>query len=738
LSNQKFKSENYTQLGGINSKASPYLTGPHEFLDLQNLDFQTPGSLSERWGSTQYFGQTFPGQINSLFEFSKLDGSSYVVSSYSGGIHFGATTGNVQGVSLTTLGATVQVWGAVCGLFLAPPATVGSNRAIVSAMGAYYKGDTSIVYGGDQAHLTQGQTFYINPFALQSDNTLSCAVLNDRMFLADGSKFLKFDGATVWPVGLPGPLWATNTLPSPNDNTVPGFGAITGSSTGGQGFRFGPSLGTYYLFASYVNNRGFEGPIWPLVAVVANNQFNASIITTLDSGTTGTLNVTLTLATPIQYGISTIKIYSYYDPYNTTLGQTYTNFSSQFYDTISSRFWNLSTPVLLHSVSASGSTITTFPIGTSTGGMSLLQSNLIGPLESTVPNSYTPLGLTLAITPPSRQPDYVAMTNFYPRFLETYQNRLIMSGFSAMPSQVWFSDTTEPEGVAIDSNFEVRTNDGDYITGMKSYSTRLYIFKKHSFHALNGDSPTNFFLQEISAQYGCFNNRCAVIYDDILIFLDQKGVMMWNGASLSNISQKIQPLIDRINYSVALNTACVEHDKLRNQILIAVPIDGSSTNNILLVYDYLVGAWTTYKGLSISALKAIQGRNNTKNAFYGSYSGTINWFGSSYLSDNGTGFTTYLKTRFLHDMGDTTQKMFRRLYLNADAPSATMVFGVNFFQDYGSSVVLGATIVLGQFQNRIDFGISAKSIAFELATIQTSGPLRIHGYTVESRYLRRT
>ncbi len=738
MSNEKLKSENYALLGGINAKASPYVTGPMEFLDLVNLDFQQPGSLSERWGSTMYVGQTFPGQINSLFEFNLLSGSSYLVSSYSGGIHFGATTGNAQGVSFTALNATTTAWGAVNALVIATPNGGGANRTMITPIGAYYLGSTlNALYGldPDGSYGFAGGTgtpFYINPVASHTDNILSSGVLSDRMYLADGSKFLKFDGASMWPVGLPPPLWATNGAYSPLSNLTPGFGTVTSAGGSGIGFAYGPSIGTYYLFASYVNNRGFEGPVWPWLAVVGDNQYNASLpIVWGGGGTNGIISCSTIIATPLQYGISTIKIYSFYEQYNPAVGQTYLFRNNDFYASIQARFWNIGNPVLMQTIPASGSTFTSFALGVT--NQTLLQANQVGPVESIIPNSYYPLGLTLPVSELNRT-TYGAMTfEGAPKFVEIYANRL----FSLKGSKVTFSDIAEPEGYASDGSFEVRTNDGDTGSCLRAYSTRLYIFKRKSFHALSGDSPTNFFLTELSAQYGCLNNRCAVIYDDILIFLDQKGVLMWNGASLSVISLKIQPIIDRINYAVALNTACMEHDKLRNQILISVPIDGATLNNITLVFDYTTGAWTTYKGLSISSLRAVQGRNNTKNLFYGSHSGSINWFGPSFLSDNGTGFTTVMKTRFLHELGDSTQKMYRRLYLNTDAPSATLTFSVNFYQDYGTSIVLGSTIVLSQFQNRIDFGISAKSLAFEMANIQTSVPLKINGFTIESRYLRR-
>jgi hypothetical protein len=70
-------------------------------------------------------------------------------------------------------------------------------------------------------------------------------------------------------------------------------------------------------------------------------------------------------------------------------------------------------------------------------------------------------------------------------------------------------------------------------------------------------------------------------------------------------------------------------------------------------------------------------------------------------------------------------------------PAATIGFHVNFFQDYGSSVVKSVTVNMSQFQTRIDFGISAKALAFELSALQTSTPLRLHGFTIESRLQRK-
>lgn len=704
----KMKNENYQNLGGIDTKVSPYITGPMEFLNLINYDFQTPGSLTERWGSTQYVGQTGPGSINSLYEYIQLSGASSVVFSYSGGIFYGATTGQSQGMSFSVMGATQGLNCYEVDVFSAPP-----------TLGAFPLGANGIVNlnyeGGSSLRIGNGATVPIKQVTdpqIQSDNTLSYQTFQNLLFGADGNKFFKFDGTTTYPVGLP-PISFIGT-----GITSTGVSSYFSNLSGASDFLGFGLTGAYYFYASYVNNQGFEGPIWPF-AYLPGGSLIVGTTAAANGGTFAAIRYLFN--TPLQFGISSINVYSFWSGATIfSLGQD-------------PSFW-LQPFTLLNTIPASGSSTTWAVLGTTTGGQTLVQGNL-GAQPNPLSNEYSPIGLTFQIT--GGYIYEVDLINYYPKFLEVFQNRLMLAGFSATPSTVWFSDAGEPEGYEPSFNFEVRTNDGDYVTAIKTYLMRFYVFKQRSFHVLTGDNPNNFFLQQVSDQYGAINNRCVVTFDNTLLFLDRKGVISWNGAQVSQLSTpKVQSYFDSMNYSAALNVACMVHDKIRNQVLVAIPINGSTTNNITLVYDYMVGAWTTYTGFTPSAFALVQGYTNNKYTFYGDAQGRVNWFGPSFLADNGVGFTTYIKSRFLKDMGESTQKQFRRFYLNADSPGTTIGFALNFYQDYGPSIVLSTTLTLAAFQNRIDFGISAKSLAFEMSNIQTSTRLKIHGFAFESRYLR--
>ena len=113
-------------------------------------------------------------------------------------------------------------------------------------------------------------------------------------------------------------------------------------------------------------------------------------------------------------------------------------------------------------------------------------------------------------------------------------------------------------------------------------------------------------------------------------------------------------------------------------------------------------------------------------------------FGSSLWGDNGQGITCTFKTRFLAEMGKSVTEQFRRLFIDATpVVGLTAPLSIDFFQDYGSSVVLSRTMYQTPFQSRIDFGIPAKSLAFELGKNGASTFCEINGFTVESRLQRK-
>lgn len=578
----KVKSENYTNLGGINTKVSPYATGPQEFLNLSNVDFTIPGALTKSPGTTLYISQVLTGRISGLYEFIRLNGFSQVI------------------VSANT------------------------NSYFVNGP----------IYTAFNTNLTNNALFSFVTFV-------------DRLFSANGSQFFKYDGSNVSNYSLPY-----------GDTSSFGVTAVMGG---------GSLIGTFYCSYGYVNDRGYAGPGGPI---------NGATIT-LTAGGSFTRILYYGMTAPSGFGITGMVLYR-------------------------------SLPNLVNMFQA-----TMIQLGTSF----LLDD---GAVLSTIPN-----------------PPYIYFT-LAPRYLEIYNNVLLMSGFSSQLSTIWFSDIGEPEGIRPEFNFEVRSNDGDKVYGQKAYNQGAVIFKERSFHRLSGDNPDNFNLTEVSTEYGCISHRAAVTWENQLYFLDRKGICSFDGANTTIVSTKIEPTFIAMNIDAAKEQAVGIHNRFRNEVWFSFPINGATMNNVTVVYDYVAQAWTKFEGFMPSSLSMVRGGSfAAQRAFFGGYSGTVFNFDNNISNYAGQAMTCVIRPRFLGDMGKSVQEFYRRLFLDTNVVAAGVSsIRINFFQDYGASIVLSRQMGQAQFQSRIDFGISAKSLSFDMIHANASLPITVNGWTIESRKQR--
>lgn len=343
--------------------------------------------------------------------------------------------------------------------------------------------------------------------------------------------------------------------------------------------------------------------------------------------------------------------------------------------------------------------------------------------------------LTNSINPP-----YIWFT-LAPRYIELFANSLFMGGFSSAPSTVFYSAIGEPEGVGATNSFEVRTNDGDRLTGFKAYLGQLLIGKTKSFHTLSGDNPQNYTLKEVSDQYGVLANNAFSVFLDRCHFLDSKGVVEYNGANVQIASTAIEDVFLRMNVEAAIDNASMLHVKERNEIWTLIPVDGATMNNQLVVYDYNANSWYERRGLNIRTLALVRTDLPYSYPFYGGYTGNLFRFGPTFKGDSGVGMTCLVLTRFHPGEGHSTESMFRRLWLDVDpqdpATGGTVSISIKFYANQGiTTPVLERTMYGSTWQSRIDFGVPGRDIAFEFAHFSETQGLRINGYTIAHRFQR--
>ncbi len=321
-----------------------------------------------------------------------------------------------------------------------------------------------------------------------------------------------------------------------------------------------------------------------------------------------------------------------------------------------------------------------------------------------------------------------------PQCIEYYSNRL----FSAIGSRVVFSDPGTPEQASYENFFLVAPNEPMSITNMKGYFTQLLIWKFGSTWSLGGNTTDSFNLSCQTTVYGCISKNAACVYEQKCWYLDVKGICEFNGADTAIVSNRVEGYFKRMNVPVAVNTATMIHVKERNEVWTSIPIDGSTYNNLLIIYDYLSNAWST---------RTIAGENNSFIApltlgaakpvvYSGGASGTVSTYSSLITGDNGQAFTSIIKSRFITQFGNSIEAMYRRLYLDVTVPQGqTYNFLVNLYADKGASPYYSVTMSVGAFQNRIDFGVPARSLAVELIYSESKF-LQVNGFTLESRFQR--
>jgi hypothetical protein len=686
---QPMKSESYQNLGGINSKISPYDNSMMEFRDISNMDFFIPGSLQERQGTgTFIIGTSFttgvtlyPGPIGGLYEFAQLEGNSYIM--------FSQGTSNLQ-TGLFFVNSYLQNY-------------LQYNEFVPSTI----NGITNLTLAGI--------TYPIN-------NKFSFTSFVDRLFFCNGDVFQKWSGTTFTYTNYNYSGIVTGTLPVQNvsNYSLPApvaknftLNIVTSSSILPFTNINWVSFTLTYSFA-YINERNFVGPVsGPLVI---------GGITNFATGHTFQIITITDLSNPYVpgYGIygTSGNLYDY-NPFQATPG-TLGVFRDNGPGT--NRTLLFSVPIY------PGASVITSNSGFYGPGVIAaddpLRSNYAG-----ITNTFN-LGDIL-------EPTCISPT-LAPQFIDVFNNQLFALGFSNAPSTVQFSDIGEPESVQPESNFDVRTNDGDYLTGKKNFQFNFYFFKKNSFHQLSGTDPSNFQLVQVSSDYGCLSDKAIVIYNtNHMLFLDRKGIVDFNGAFASVVSEKVEPIFLSMNIPSAIGNAWGLHNKQFNQVWWGIPVNGSTMINKIVVYDYLINAWTHFDGLFPACAAMCIADQPYQTPYIGGYSGVVAHFGSSFTSDMGNAITFTISSRYHSDMGQSTEKQYRRLFLNQEsATGQTMSWAVDFFQDYGTSLVYSTTMVSQLFQNRIDFGIPAKGLQFELIGSSSTDIVRLHGYTIESRYQR--
>jgi hypothetical protein len=221
------------------------------------------------------------------------------------------------------------------------------------------------------------------------------------------------------------------------------------------------------------------------------------------------------------------------------------------------------------------------------------------------------------------------------------------------------------------------------------------------------------------------------------MFLDRKGIVSFNGANIGMMSNKVDSIFTRMNLAAAATFAQMIHVNRRNEVWTAIPIDGATLNNCVVVYDYVVDAWSTYLGFNPASLAIMKAGFDQYYPFFGNYMGQLHNFKENLYGDNGVGVTCSFQTRNYGDLGYSNEKVWRKLYLDVNQQlGSSEVINFDFYVNDGTSLAISRQLGASIYQSNVEFGLSSKSLQFVLSNVSNVSPLRINGFTIEYRFQR--
>ena len=243
----------------------------------------------------------------------------------------------------------------------------------------------------------------------------------------------------------------------------------------------------------------------------------------------------------------------------------------------------------------------------------------------------------------------------------------------------------------LQNQLKVTAGVADYLQFVHPFTDdNAVVFNRNSIHLLDGlsGSLTDISLKEITREAGLVAQKTVVTIGNKIFFLSDNGVYATQFGDLYNLrgaglplSDPIDPIIKRINTDYAENAVAIYHD---NRYFLAVPLDSSTTNNSILIFNLLNQQWESVDvvdstGWDVANL--ISAGSGGINKLY-----AVNRLGGIHILQNreddvdvvalGVGVpsaslrpTSYATTR-QYNMGDTDRKKFNSFEIHTES-SAT-------------------------------------------------------------------
>lgn len=246
-------------------------------------------------------------------------------------------------------------------------------------------------------------------------------------------------------------------------------------------------------------------------------------------------------------------------------------------------------------------------------------------------------------------------------------------------------DSTSQYSIEGGDTIDIARNDGQKITGLAKFEEKLIIFKDFSIYQLTFDSAGFPTVQLINGANGCVSHRSIEAVENDLFFLSHDGVRSFgyvpniaNVIRTNILSAKISGKIGNINTTYYEQCASIYHD---NMWMLSYPEGSSTTNNAIVVFQLLYGAWVYWKGINANCFNEFIDTDNMVNLYYGAddEGQTYKMLTNNYTDGVGTAIDAYWYSP-QYDLG-TFNRRKRFPFVDIQVRALTGTLGIDIILD---------------------------------------------------------
>lgn len=259
-----------------------------------------------------------------------------------------------------------------------------------------------------------------------------------------------------------------------------------------------------------------------------------------------------------------------------------------------------------------------------------------------------------------------------------FHNFLFIGGDADYPNRVSWSDLGDPDDFTngVTGYVDINPNDGDTLKGMNVLKDELIVFKRNRIWSLTGFGETTFTVSDINEKitgYGTVSHRSIINVGNDLYYLSHVGgepefrsLLRTRYGTIvegGTISDDIQGTMRTLEYS-QLEHAASEFDGRRAYF--SVPLSGSVSNNLILVYDTVNKGWVKWTGLYASCFSKMDFGNVQSIYFGDSRNDSKVYIFDNSTNDNGVAINFVVETRRYGADYPERKKKWKYLYVTVE------------------------------------------------------------------------